>query len=1154
METVEFIHLRVHSAYSLSEGAIKLPQLISLCEKHGMPAVGLTDSGNLFGALEFSIAASNNGLQPIIGCQLLVDRPEDCGGNATHRKNAQDAVYDTLILLVQNQAGYRNLVKLVSRSFLETPPEEKAHIPFSALSNHTEGLIALTGGPDGGLGKLLAEEQTASADLMTERLKLLFPDRLYVELMRHGRENENRIDPLLIDLAYTHEIPVVATNDCHFSDETMFDAHDALLCIADSAHIDQEDRRHLTPLHGFRSQLEMKEAFSDIPEAVENTLVIAKRCSFMVEEHAPMLPAFPTEDGRTEAEELRSQATNGLEERLRALGIKAKMSEAYKERLNFELDVITDMGFPGYFLIVADFIKWAKNQGIPVGPGRGSGAGSVVAWALTITDLDPLKFGLLFERFLNPERVSMPDFDIDFCQDRRDEVIRYVQDKYGAERVAQIITFGKLQARAVLRDVGRVLGMPYGYVDRICKLIPFNPAHPPTLQEALDGEPELQSLRDEDEQVARLLDIGLKLEGLYRHASTHAAGVVIGDQPLDEFVPLYRDPRSDMAATQFSMKYAEAAGLVKFDFLGLKTLTVMDRAVNLLKKRGVTLDLSALPLDDEKTFEMLGDGETVGVFQLESSGMRDVLRQMKPDCFEDIIALVALYRPGPMDNIPRYIACKSGREKPDYLHPDLKEILTETFGVMIYQEQVMQIAQVLSGFSLGNADLLRRAMGKKIKSEMDSQRKNFVEGAKARGVDETQADQIFEQVDKFAGYGFNKSHAAAYALLAYQTGWLKANYPVEFFAASMTLDMVNTDKLKIFKDELNKLKIDLLPPDVNKSEAVFSVCEAEEADGKGAVRYALAAIKNVGIQAMEDLVKERNAMGSYSDIFDFAERVGGKVANKRLIENLIRSGAFDGIEKNRRKLIDGIEVVLKTASAAERERMEQQESLFASGDGLATVQRQKILEVSDWPKIERLGYESDAIGFYLSEHPIDSYGGSLERLGVVSHTTLASKSSLARAKLAGVVESIRERTSAKGNKFAFLQLSGENGTFEVVIFSEVLASSRELLVQGKAVLLTCDVKKNGSDIKLNATSLVDLEQAIAKVGKGLKVFIRDQKSLGGLKHALDDGLQGRGQVRLVMGINLQQSVELALPGTYLISADMKSKIEAVPGIIGLTDI
>ena len=672
MPNPEFIHLRVHSAYSLSEGAIKIPDLIALCDQHKMPAVALTDTGNLFGALEFSIAASKAGLQPIIGCQLLVARPEDCGGKTGHRVNGQQSAFDTLVLLAQNQQGYRNLVKLVSRSFLETPPEEKAHIKFSDLSDHTDGVIALTGGPEGALGRLLADEQDSAANLMAEKLKELFPDCLYVELLRHGRPQEDQIDSALIDLAYAHDLPLVATNNCHFSDESMYEAHDALLCIADSAHIDQEDRRRLTPLHGFRSQKEMQETFADIPEAISNTVVIAQRCAFMPEEHAPILPAFPTFDGRSEAEQLRTEAEDGLALRLQTLGIEGADAKPYQERLEFELGVILEMGFPGYFLIVADFIQWSKNQGIPVGPGRGSGAGSVVAWALTITDLDPLKFGLLFERFLNPERVSMPDFDIDFCQDRRDEVIHYVQEKYGKDRVAQIITFGKLQARAVLRDVGRVLGMPYGYVDKICKLIPFNPAHPPTLQEALDGEPELRRLRDEDEQVSRLLDIGLRLEGLYRHASTHAAGVVIGDQPLDEFVPMYRDPRSDMAATQFSMKYAEAAGLVKFDFLGLKTLTVLDRAVGLLKESGVALDLAALPLDDETTFEMLGKGDTVGVFQLESTGMRDVLRQMKPDCFEDIIALVALYRPGPMDNIPRYIACKHGKEQPDYLHQELE--------------------------------------------------------------------------------------------------------------------------------------------------------------------------------------------------------------------------------------------------------------------------------------------------------------------------------------------------------------------------------------------------------------------------------------------------------------------------------------------------
>jgi len=1154
MKQPDFIHLRVHSAYSLSEGAIKIPNLLELCKQHKMPAVALTDTGNLFGALEFSIAASKAGLQPIIGCQLLVDRPDDCGGKSSHRANVQKPSFDTLVLLAQNQQGYRNLVKLVSRSFLETPPDEKAHIKFSDLSGFTDGIIALTGGPAGALGKLLADGQGATADLMAEKLKALFSDRLYIELLRHGQPQQDLIDGALIDMAYAHDLPVVATNDCHFSDESMFEAHDALLCIADSAHIDQEDRRRLTPLHGFRSQKEMQEAFSDIPEAISNTVVIAQRCSFMPEEHAPILPAFPTLDNRSEAEQLRTESEEGLAKRLEALGIDGEEAKPYLDRLDFELGVILEMGFPGYFLIVADFIQWSKNHGIPVGPGRGSGAGSVVAWALTITDLDPLKFGLLFERFLNPERVSMPDFDIDFCQDRRDEVIHYVQEKYGKDRVSQIITFGKLQARAVLRDVGRVLGMPYGYVDRICKLIPFNPAHPPTLQEALDVEPELRRLRDDDEQVARLLDIGLKLEGLYRHASTHAAGVVIGDQPLDEFVPMYRDPRSDMAATQFSMKYAEAAGLVKFDFLGLKTLTVLDKAVALIKEGGVTLDLASLPFEDEKTFEMLGKGETVGVFQLESTGMRDVLRQMKPDCFEDIIALVALYRPGPMDNIPRYIACKHGEEEPDYLHPDLEGILTETFGVMIYQEQVMQIAQVLSGFTLGSADLLRRAMGKKIKSEMDAQRNIFVEGAKSRGVDGAQAAQIFDQVDKFAGYGFNKSHAAAYALVAYQTAWLKANYPVEFIAASMTLDMGNTDKLKIFKDEIRNLEFELLPPDINESISAFSVRQPLKDGEKGAIRYALGAVKNVGIQAMDALVEERQANGPFQDIWNFAERVGGKVANKRQLENLVRAGAFECLDLNRRKLLEGIDVILKTANAAEREREDNQVNLFGGDSGLKVLQQQSLPEVDDWRKMERLEEEAGAVGFFLSAHPLDSYGSTLNRLGVVPFNSLTVASAGSRPKLAGIVEDKRERTSAKGNRFAFIKFSSLEGAFEVVMFSDVLAANRELLDSGKPLLVACEARADGDEIKLNAVGVSDLDQAVARSGAGLKVHLDSEDSLGALKQALDGGKKGRGQVRLVLNIDQQQSVELALPGNYLISADMRSAVESVPGVVELRDI
>jgi DNA polymerase-3 subunit alpha len=1151
-----FIHLRTHSAYSLAEGAIRIPDLISRCQSENMPAVAVTDSCNLFGALEFAMAASSAGIQPIIGCQLAVERPPQFAGGASRgfggATNAMPS--DLLVLLVQDKTGYENLLKLVSTAFLETPAGEKPRIEFAALEGRCDGLIALTSGPDGAVGRLLAEGQSEAAEEMLAVLEGHFSGRLYVELMRHGMENEDAIEGALVDLAYKHDLPLVATNDCYFGDPDMHEAHDALMCIADSVRIADVNRRRLTLNHGFRSAAEMREMFADLPEAVDNTLVIAQRCGFMPEPRDPILPAFTSGEGKSETDDLREMAEQGLRDRLKILGKNEEEAKAYWARLEFELDVIVQMGFPGYFLIVADFIQWAKGQGIPVGPGRGSGAGSVVAWALTITDLDPLQFGLLFERFLNPERVSMPDFDIDFCQDRRDEVIHYVQEKYGADRVAQIITFGKLQARAVLRDVGRVLGMPYGYIDKISKLVPFNPAKPPTLAQALEAEPELRRLRKADEQVDRLLDIGMKLEGLYRHASTHAAGVVIGDRPLDQLVPLYRDPRSDMAATQFSMKYAEIAGLVKFDFLGLKTLTVLQRAVEHIERRGIEIDLLNLPLKDEKTFKMLGRGDTVGVFQLESSGMRDVLRQMKPDSFEDIIALVALYRPGPMDNIPRYIACKQGREKPDYLHPALEGILTETFGVMIYQEQVMQIAQVLSGFTLGSADLLRRAMGKKIQSEMEAQRNAFVEGAAERGVDHGQASMIFDQVDKFAGYGFNKSHAAAYALIAYQTAWLKANYPVEFFAASMTLDLGNTDKLYVFRQELKKQEIELLSPDINDSDVAFSPRSPATEDGGGSIRYALAAIKNVGAGAMAALVAEREENGLFVGVFDFAERVGGRAANKRQLENLIKAGGFDSVEPNRRMLVEGVDVLMRAANAAEKERGNPQDSLFGGEGGAVALQHEKLPEIDDWRKIQRLDNEKDAIGFYLSEHPLDSYGGSLERIGVGRFSALTAASAGSRPKLAGIFGGKQERTSAKGNRFAFLQFSGVDGSFEVMAFSEILSEARELLEPGKRLLITCEARADTEGVRLSALAIGDLDEAISKSGAGLKVHIAQKNALDAVKRAIDGGKSGRGQIRLILDIDPCQSVEVALPGRYSISAEMREAISAIPGVNDLRDV
>ncbi len=1157
MSYADFVHLRTHTAYSLSEGAIKIKQLVKLCQAEQMPAVGVCDTGNLFGALELSSACAEAGIQPIIGVQLAIRREEEAnrGFGGVDKKPEPDQ----LVLLAQNEAGYLNLLKLVSKAFMETDAGETPQVTLEAVEYHCAGLIALTGGRCGAIGRLLGDGHKDRAEAMLLRLANAFAGRLYIELQRHGLEIEDRIEPELIDLAYRHDVPLVATNEPFFSDAGMYEAHDALLCIAGGAYVSQEDRRRLNPEFRFKSAAEMRVLFADLPEAIDNTLVVAQRCAYMVKKRKPILPPFRIE-GKTEEEVLRAKTWEGLDQRLEKHIFTAEMgpeereaaAKPYRERVEYELGIIIQMGFPGYFLIVADFIQWGKAHDVPVGPGRGSGAGSAVAWALTITDLDPLRWGLLFERFLNPERVSMPDFDIDFCQDKREQVIRYVQQRYGHDQVAQIITFGKLQARAVLRDVGRVLQMPYGQVDRLCKLVPNNPADPVTLKDAIEREPLLKEMQKSDEQVAHLLDMGLKLEGLYRHASTHAAGVVIGDRPLDELVPLYRDPRSDMPVTQFNMKWVEAAGLVKFDFLGLKTLTVLNRAVvNVRRTTGAEIDLAAIPLDDDKTFQMLGRGETVGVFQLESTGMRDTVRKMRADRFEDIIAIVALYRPGPMDNIPHYIAVKHGEEAPDYLHPRLEGILKETHGIMIYQEQVMQIAQELSGYSLGGADLLRRAMGKKIQAEMDAQRKLFVEGAVARSVPETKASEIFDQVNKFAGYGFNKSHAAAYALVSYHTAYLKANYPVEFLAASMTYDMHNTDKLNVFRQDLDRLKIKLLPPDINKSGPDFWV----EQSGDGlAVRYALAALKNVGAAAMEALVAERKKNGPFKSMADFAKRVDGKAINKRQMENLVRAGAFDSLEPNRAKLFDGIETVMREAASSAAERETGQESLFggmAAGAGALVIPNR-----IDWPPMEKLQNEFEAIGFFLSAHPLDAFAKSMKRIGVMSIADLPKHlagGGKGRVRLAGLLNSKQERVSSRGSKYAFLTVSDATGMFEVMIFSEVLAASRDLLQTNTPLLITVDARLEEEQLKLTGQIIESLDQAAAKAAAGLKIVIKDTSPLPQLKELVDKEARGKGRIALVAQSE-EREVEAWLAGGYALSPGMIGALRNLPGVVDVQEI
>jgi DNA polymerase III subunit alpha len=1142
-----FVHLRVHSAYSLLEGALTIPRLVELAKADEAPALALTDSNNLFGALEFSEAMAGAGIQPIVGCTLALTfeaRREPTPGADLRGPKADGAI----ALLAKDKTGYANLMRLSTSAYFTAAETGEALVTIDALAAHAGGLIALTGGPEGVVDPALANGNPDLARSRLEALQTLFGDRLYVELQRHGLRHERTVEFQLVQLAYDLALPLVATNEPFFAAQDDFEAHDALICIAQGSYVAVDERRRLSPEHHFKTAEEMRELFADLPEAIENTVEIAQRCAYRPIQLDPILPAFLSGEkatsalAETEAAELRRQAEAGLQVRIAQHGTAPGHDEAsYRERLAFELDVITGMNYQGYFLIVADFIKWTKGQGIPVGPGRGSGAGSLVAYALTITDLDPIRFGLLFERFLNPERVSMPDFDIDFCQDRRDEVIAYVRERYGADRVAHIITFGKLQARAVLRDVGRVLQMPYGQVDRLCKLVPMNPANPVTLPQAIAGEPRLQEERAKDPIVAKLLDIGQRLEGLYRHASTHAAGVVIADRPLIDLVPLYRDSRAQLPATQFNMKWAEAAGLVKFDFLGLKTLTVIDTARKLIARNGPDIDPGEIRLDDEASYDLMQRGDTVGVFQLEGQGMRDALRKLKPDRFEDIIAIVALYRPGPMDNIDTYVNRKHGREEIESLHPTIEPILAETYGVIIYQEQVMQIAQVLSGYSLGEADLLRRAMGKKIKAEMNKQRKRFVDGAVRNGVDKGRAEYIFELVAKFAGYGFNKSHAAAYALIAYQTAYLKANYPTEFIAASMTLDMGNADKLSSFAQEARRLGIRLEPPSVNLSEVGF-------VPNDGAIRYSLAALKNVGRQAVEFLCEERAKNGPFKDVSDFARRLNPRLVNKRALETFAAAGAFDDLGVERAVAFANVDLMVATGNRALETSAEGQEDLFSGARHAPPAI--ELRAAKPWLPTDKLSKEFDAVGFFLTGHPLDDYKEVLDSLGAETWAEFASKARTRRVvgTLAGTVLSARERQGKSGNPYAFVAFSDATGQFEAVIFSEALLAARPLLEAGTAVVLEVEAEAEGETVRVRVQSLSSLDRAAEGRSAGMKVYVEDPRALGALAEQVG-GKGGEGQFRLVLRLQeLDKEVEFELPRGIDTTPRQRSELKLVEGV------
>ncbi|MDO5612349.1 MAG: DNA polymerase III subunit alpha [Paracoccus sp. (in: a-proteobacteria)] len=1154
-ELPRFIHLRCHSEHSLLEGAIPVGKLAKLAAAAGMPAVALTDSNAMFAALEFSVKAVGEGVQPIIGCQITL-APD--GGPA-----------GPVVALAQNRAGWLNLMALSSCLYLRQGGAP-AHVTVEELESHAEGLILLTGGAEGSIGQMIAAGHADAARALAQRLAAGFAGRLYVELQRHHDAGGNPVpaevasEPGLIALAYDLALPLVATNDVYFPKPDMYEAHDALICIAEKAYVDQpQPRRRLTPQHYFKTPEEMAVLFADLPEALENTVEIARRCAFAVARHKPILPRFADD----EVNELRRQAKQGLADRLAVIPHAVPVEE-YEKRLAFELGIIEQMGFPGYFLIVADFIKWAKEHDIPVGPGRGSGAGSLVAYALTITDLDPLRYSLLFERFLNPERVSMPDFDIDFCMDRREEVIHYVQQKYGADKVGQIITFGALLSKAAVRDVGRVLQMPFGQVDRLSKMIPVEGVKPVSITKARADEPRLREAARE-EVVARLLDYAEKLEGLYRNASTHAAGVVIGDRPLDQLVPLYRDPASDMPATQFNMKWVEQAGLVKFDFLGLKTLTVIQNAVDLINGGGRPLhvaadgrrlydppdgaenQINAIPLEDKPTYDLFASARTVAVFQVESSGMMDALRRMRPTCIEDIVALVALYRPGPMENIPTYCEVKNGLRDLESIHPSIDHILAETQGIIVYQEQVMQIAQVMAGYSLGGADLLRRAMGKKIAEEMAKERPKFVDGAVANGVDAKKAGEVFDLLEKFANYGFNKSHAAAYAVVSYQTAWLKANHPVEFMAAVMNCDIHLTDKLAIYKREADRMGIEIVPPCVNRSAPRFTVAE-------GRIHYALGALKGVGLEAMRLIVEARGDT-PFADLTDFARRVDMKRVGKRPLEMLARAGAFDVLDANRARVLKSLDALVAWSAAVQEQAASNQSSLFGGGEDLPPP---RPATAAIWLPTEKLGEEHTAIGFYLSGHPLDDYLPALRRKKVQTLAEIVADAAGGPlvANIAGTVGARQERKSAKGTQYAFVSLSDPTGLYEVTVFSDLLNASRDKLEPGQNVVLQVKVEPSGDEVKMLANSVTLLDQVIADAGAGaLAVEIADAgvvpqlaEMLAQIGQAVSASPRARGPILLRLP-DEGRIVEIQVADNLPVTPPARQMLRAVPGVLDVIE-
>jgi len=1086
-----FIHLRVQSSYSMLESALSIEKIVSLARENSMPAVCVSDRGNLFGSLEFAIAASSKGLQPLNGSilNLKIEHAELANIETKTSSTSLNDQFAEILLIAKDEAGYRNLLKLVSYTFTKNDRKICNHISFDDLIKHNEGIIALSCYADGVIGKLLLAKNNDAATFYAQKLKEIMGDRFYFEIMRHNYESENLIEADYLQLANALDIPLVATNKVLFSDVNMHDAHDTLLCISSGVTKEHTERKRVSNQCYFKTTKEMVELFKELPSAIENTAAIALRCSVMSEPHPPMLPSFASE-GISEEDLLKKEANSGLEKRLKTKfkyenipsSEHQKIKDEYQARLDYELGVICSMNFPGYFLIVSDFIKWSKEQGISVGPGRGSGAGSMVAWCLLITDLDPIRFGLLFERFLNPERISMPDFDIDFCQERREEVINYVRSKYGETWVGQIITFGKLQAKAVIKDVSRVLGLAYRYADYLTELVPFNAITPVTLDQAIRDVSELKeasrgnglyNIPGEEGLIKQVLATSLTLEGLHRHASIHAAGIVIAGKDLSEIVPVYRDINSQMLVVQYSMKYADLAGLMKFDFLGLQTLTVIRKCQDFLKAQGIIVDFNNIDFDDVKTYEMLSQGLGTGVFQFESVGMKDTLKRLKPDCIEDLIALGALYRPGPMENIPTYIACKHNRQSPDYLHPLLQPLLEETYGVIIYQEQVLEIAKILAGYTLGAADMLRRAMGKKIKAEMEDQQELFISGAKANGIDPAQAKAIFATVAKFAGYGFNKAHASAYGAISYQTAYLKANFPAEFLCVCLNLEMDNNDKINLFIYEAKKNNIGIIAPDINRSEGKFTIVED---DTQKSILYGFGAIKNVTANFGAIVAEERSKSGPFKCIVNFLERISPKFINKRALENLIKAGAFDKLHDNRNQLLLSIPKLISYSVSHHAEQNSNQFSLIK----VDSTFEQLLIDAPQLKFSEAAYGQFEVLGLFVGDHPLKEYEELLEELKVQNTQDLSSSlpDGSGQIKIAGIIQKKDARMSARG-RFITLQLSDPYGIFDLSIFSEeVLKNYVHLLDVKTAVIATCEYFKDEGGTRITARSFSAIEDMV----------------------------------------------------------------------------